>query len=62
MTAREFENEIKKDLAFMFNNGEAIPDLWEAIKELYTNMLPIDEYYQCQSKTSFVEKYSKLYI
>jgi len=59
MTATEFEMEIKKDLAFMFNEGEIIPDLWEAIKELYMNIQPKEDYYQCIEKSSFVEKYSK---
>lgn len=61
MTAGEFEEAIKKDLGFLFNEGEQIPNLWEPIKELYMNILPFEDFYQCEGKTRFVEKYSKQY-
>lgn len=61
MNSGEFEDEIRRDLYFMFNEGEKMPDLWEPIKELYMNLLPIEDYNQCEKKTSFVEKYSKKY-
>ena len=61
MTAVEFEKAIKTDLGFLFNEGEQIPNLWEPIKELYMNLRTIEDYYQCEGKTRFVDKYSKLY-
>ena len=61
MTAGEFEVAINKDLAFLFNDGEEMPNLWEAIKELYMNILPIEDYYQCEGKAAFVDKFSKQY-
>ena len=61
MTAGEFEMAIKTDLGFLFNEGEQTPNLWEPIKELYMNMLTIEDYYQCDAKSRFVDKYSKLY-
>ena len=54
----EFSEEIKKHLGFLFNEDEEIPDLTEAIQELYKYRFCIEDYYQCENKKRFVEKYS----
>lgn len=63
MTAGEFGEQVKLHLDFLFNENETMPDLMEAIKELYTcYLLCIEDYYQCSKKNDFVEKYSKKYL
>lgn len=57
-TAYEFEEEVKKHLSFMFNSGETMPDLRDAILELYTrHMFYIENYYHSQEKIDFVDRY-----
>lgn len=57
-TAYEFEEEVKKHLLFMFNSGETLPDLRDAILELYTrHMFYIENYYHSQEKIDFVDRY-----
>ena len=59
MGTLDFEKEIKNHLSFLFNENEIMPDLKEAIKELYMKyMFRLDEYYQSPEKVEFVEKYS----
>ena len=58
MMSGEFFVEIKKHLAFMLEEGETMPNLEDAIKELYaTYSCCLDKYYQCEDKAAFVEKY-----
>jgi len=60
MRQEKFREELCNDLRFLFNDGEKIPDLQDAIKELYNIFHPIEKYYQCDEKMQFVEKYSKM--
>ena len=62
MMPGEFYGEIEKHLGFIFNDGETMPDIQKAIDELYKNMFCIEDYYQCDKKIEFVEKYSKMYL
>ena len=53
-----FYGEIKKHLDFMLIRDEDMPNLEDAIKELYTNFSSrIDDYCQCDAKKNFVEEY-----
>ena len=61
MMAGEFYVEIKKHLAFLFSEGETMPDIQDAVDELYNNLFYIEDYYQCDKKMEFVEKYSRMY-
>lgn len=60
MQPEEFREELCNDLQFLFNDGEKIPDLQDAIEELYMIFQSIEKYYQCDEKMKFVEKYSKM--
>mgnify|MGYP006916062971 CR=1 FL=1 len=58
-TMCEFEKDVKKHLSFLFHDNEPLPDLTDAIKELYIKYPScIIGYYQCSEERGFVDKYS----
>lgn len=62
MMSRDFYREIQNHLGFLFNEGETMPDFQKAVDELYKNMFYVENYYQCDRKMEFVEKYSEMYL
>ena len=63
LTSAQFNEQVKLHLSFLFIDNEIIPDLTEAIKELYA-LYPSCEkdYYFGEKKKNFVERFSKQYL
>lgn len=57
ITPDEYIDLIKEDLDFVFAMGSPMPDIKEPVNDLFSHLIALDQYYSCNEKIAFVEKY-----